>query len=140
MRKRAYTLTEILIAVAVAAVALLAMASLTVSVWRATKYAKYTAYASSLARQPLERMRGDASYFRSLYTGPPESRRFSEEFEAEEGKRVPFNGEITFSLLPPPRDRYVRIVSRVYWTQEGIAREAVLETVYPIPPDPIPAL
>jgi prepilin-type N-terminal cleavage/methylation domain-containing protein len=138
--KRGFSLSELLLAIAIAAIAILALATLTVSVWRAAKFAKYTAYASSLARQPLERLRGDRQYYRTLLTGPPSVRTFKDEFEVEEGIKVTFEGEITLRPLPPPRERYVRIVSRVRWVQQKTPREASLETIYPVPAEPLAPL
>ena len=133
MKRRAFTLGEILIAIAVAAVAILVLASLAATVWKAAKYAKYTAYASNLARQQMERLRGDPSYFTSTMNGPATGRAYASDFDVDDGQPVRFQGELIFTLLPAPQDRYVNIVSRVTWTQENKHREAVLETILPVP-------
>lgn len=133
--RRAYSLAEILVAMAVAAIAILALAALSMSVWKAAKFGKYTAYASNLARQPVERMQGDPSYFRNTMVGPPQDRIFSRDFEVEQGQSVRFQGELTFTALPPPQERYVRVVSRVHWVQQRTPREAVIETILPTPPE-----
>jgi prepilin-type N-terminal cleavage/methylation domain-containing protein len=132
--RRGFSLSEIIIAIALAAIAVVGLASLTVAVWKATKFAKYTAFASNLARQPLERMRGDSAFFNVTLRGPASERRFREEFEVDQGRTVPFEGELTFTPLAAPQDRYVRVTSRVFWVQQRVRREVVLETILPQPP------
>lgn len=132
-QRRGYSLSEILIAIAVAAIAILGLATLTMSVWKSAKFGKFQAYASSLARQPLERMRGDQSYYRTLMDGPAAGRSFATDFEVDDGQPVRFEGELSFTRLAPPQDRYVRIISRVHWVQQKTNREVVLETILPEP-------
>lgn len=133
MRRRGLTVSEVLIALALAAIAVLGLASLTAAVWRAAKFSKYTAYASNLARQPLEQMKGDAAYFRTTMDGPAEGRQFSKDFEVDEGQAVRFDVELTFTRLPAPQDRYVQVESKVKWVQQKTPRQVFLETILPVP-------
>ncbi len=133
MRKRGLTVAEVLIALALAAVAILGLASLTAAVWRAAKFSKYTAYASNLARQPIEQMKGDAAYFRTTMDGTAADRQFSKDFVVDEGQSVRFEGELTFTRLPAPQDRYVRVESKVTWVQQKTPRQVFLETILPAP-------
>ena len=133
MHKRAFTLSEILIAIAMAAISIMVLASLAVTVWKTAKYAKYTAYASNLARQQMERLRGDQSHFLTTMNGPAAGRTYASDFEVDEGQPVRFQGDLVFTRLPAPQDRYVNVVSRVSWVQDKKSREAVLETILPAP-------
>lgn len=121
-------MSEVLLALGVASLAVLALAALTASVWRASKFAKYTAYASGLAQQPIERLKGDPAYLNSLMTGPDELRHYTQEVSLEEGYTTYFIVDVKLQPLAQPKDRYVRVVSKVTWTQEKVAREVVLET------------
>lgn len=133
MRRRAFTLSEMIIALALAAIAILTLASLTVQVWKTVRYAKYTAFASNLARQQLERLKGDPASLTLALTGPDSERDFSGDFEVDEGRAMHFDGRLTLQPLPPPRDRYVTVVARVSWVQEARDRQAVLESILPLP-------
>ena len=126
--KRGFTVSEVLLALGVAAMAVLALAALTASVWRSSKLAKYTAYASGLAQQPIERLKGDPAYLNSLMTGPDEVRHYTQEVSLEDGYTTYFIVDLKLQPLAQPKDRYVRVVSKVTWTQEKVAREVVLET------------
>ena len=126
--RRGFTVSEVLLALGVAAMAVLALAALTASVWRASKFAKYTAYASGLAQQPIERLKGDPAYLNSLMTGPDEVRHYTQEVSLEDGYTTYFIVDLKLQPLAQPKDRYVRVVSKVTWTQEKVAREVVLET------------
>ena len=126
--KRGFTVSEVLLALGVAAMAVLALAALTASVWRASKFAKYTAYASGLAQQPIERLKGDPAYLNSLMTGPDEVRHYTQEVSLEDGYTTYFIVDVKVQPLAQPKDRYVRVVSKVTWSQEKVAREVVLET------------
>jgi len=126
--RRGFTVSEVLLALGVASLAVLALAALTASVWRASKFAKYTAYASGLAQQPIERLKGDPAYLNSLMTGPDELRHYTQEVSLEEGYTTYFIVDVKLQPLAQPKDRYVRVVSKVTWTQEKVAREVVLET------------
>lgn len=70
------------------------MASLAATVWKAAKYAKYTAYASNLAQQQMERLRGDPSYFTSTMNGPATGRAYASDFDVDDGQPVHFQGEL----------------------------------------------
>ena len=126
--RRGFTVSEVLLALGVASMAVLALAALTASVWRASKFAKYTAYASGLAQQPIERLKGDPAFLSSLMTGPDELRHYTQEVSLEEGYTTYFIVDLKLQPLAQPKDRYVRVVSKVTWSQEKVAREVVLET------------
>lgn len=126
--KRGFTVSEVLVALGVASLAVLALAALTATVWRSSKFAKYTAYASGLAQQPIERLKGDPSYLTSLMTGPDELRHYTQEVSLEEGYKTFFIVDLKLQPVAQPADRYVRVVSKVSWVQEKVAREVVLET------------
>lgn len=130
---RGFTLAEIIIAIAVAAIAIMTLATLTASVWKAAKFAKYTAFASNLGRQQLERLKGDPSLLVATLNGPPEGRIFSDTFEVDDGQPMEFQGELLMIPLPPPEDRYVRVTARVSWVQQKTPRQAVLESILPLP-------
>lgn len=126
--KRGFTVSEVLLALGVASLAVLALAALTASVWRSAKFAKYTAYASGLAQQPIERLKGDPAYLSSLMSGPDSLRHYSQQASLEEGQSTEFRVDLTLQPLPQPTDRYVHVVSKVSWVQQKVAREVVLET------------
>lgn len=130
---RGFTLAEIIIAIAVAAIAIMTLATLTASVWKAAKFAKYTAFASNLGRQQLERLKGDPSLLVATLNGPPEGRIFSDAFDVDDGQPMEFQGELIMNPLPPPEDRYVRVIARVSWVQQKTPRQAVLESILPLP-------
>jgi len=131
--RRAFSIAEVVIAIAVAAIAVLTLAALSASVWKAAKFAKYTAFASNLARQQLERLKGDPSLLVATLNGPPEGRIFGDNFDVEEGHLMRFEGELVMTPLPPPQDRYVRVTARVTWVQQKTPRQAVLESIMPLP-------
>ena len=126
--KRGFTVAEVLVSLGIASVAILSLAVLTASVWRAGKFAKYTAYASGLAQQPIEKMKGDPYYLKNLLTGPDSLHHYSEKVSLEEGRETEFQVSLTVTPLLQPKERYVRVVSKVSWIQERVARELVLET------------
>lgn len=126
--RRGFTISEVLLALGVAALAILALAALSATVWRSSKFAKYTAYASGLAQQPIEKMKGDPAYLTSLLTGPDALRHYSQTASLETGRMTDFRVDLKVEPLTQPKDRYVRVVSRVSWVQEKVAREVVLET------------
>lgn len=126
--KRGFTVSEVLVALGVASLAVLALAALTATVWRASKFAKYSAYASGLAQQPIERLKGDPAYLSSLLSGPGSLRHYSQQASLEEGYQTEFHVDLNLQPLPQPKDRFVHVVSKVSWVQEKVSREVVLET------------
>lgn len=130
---RGFSLAEIIIAIAVAAIAIMTLATLTASVWKAAKFAKYTAFASNLGRQQLERLKGDPSLLVATLNGPPEGRIFTSDFEVDDGQPMRFEGELTLTPIPMSEDRYVRVHARVSWVQQKTPRQATLESILPLP-------
>ncbi|MFN8606856.1 MAG: hypothetical protein U0931_04950 [Vulcanimicrobiota bacterium] len=126
--RRGFTVSEVLLALGVACLAVLALAGLSASVWRAAKFSKYSAYASGLAQQPIEKMKGDPDYLKILLTGPDSARHYIQTASLEEGQNTEFRVDLDVRPLAQPQDRYVRVVSKVSWTQQRVQREVVLET------------
>lgn len=138
--RRGLSLAEILIAAAVAAFALLALASVTIGVIRADKYAKYQSFATTMARQELEHVAGDGAYmFKLLGYRPDQQPSFDVDLEVEKGTLVRFHQNLRVNYMPDSESRYSQVTSEVSWTQQGHARSLQLQTMCAVPLEPPPA-
>lgn len=132
MRKTCgFTVAEVLIAMAVAAMAVIGIASLIASIYRSVKEGKYQAVGSTLARQEIERLRGDsADLMRLLDLTGPEMKVHNLPVD---NQNTPFNCTLRAIYMPSMENRYLDLTCNVRWSQQGRTREVSLETILPKP-------
>lgn len=116
---------------AVAALAVIGLASLIVSVYRSVRDGKYQAVGSTLARQELERLRGDREELARLVDlmGPETT----EHKLLVEDQNTPYNCTLRAIYMPSLEDRYLDVTCDVSWDQGSRIRNLRLETVLPRP-------
>lgn len=125
------TLAEILLAIGVASIAIIGVALVLATIWRAASEGKYQAAASNLARSRIEKMRGDEQYFTGVLqaVGPTV---IKDVVKVDDKTETPFETTITPTLLAGST-AYFDVVVQVRWDQEHRKREVKLETVLPDP-------
>jgi hypothetical protein len=129
--KRGLTVAEIILAMAVASLSVIGIASLITSVYRAVKDGKYQAVGSTLARQEIERLRGDKDDLVRLVNLPgPETRIVALPVGDQE---TAFNCTLRAVYAPSMENRYLDLTCAVRWEQHGMVREVRLETLLPKP-------
>jgi prepilin-type N-terminal cleavage/methylation domain-containing protein len=133
--KKGVTLPEILIALAVAAVALLTLVLFVGVIHRASREGKSQATASTIARTHLERMRSDPAFFKTVLLNTPWTDQVSEDLTPEErAQRAALNFQVSVSIDPlPSNDRYFEGKVQVTWAEEGRERRVRLESYLPDP-------
>lgn len=130
-RGRGFTVAEVLIAMALAAMAVIGVASLIASIYRSVKEGKYQAVGSTLARQEIERLRGDREDLVRLLGLPgPETNVHNLPVETQ---TTPFNCTLQAVYMPAMENRYLDVTCLVRWQQQGRVREVSLETILPKP-------
>lgn len=131
MARRGLTLSEVILAMAVAAMAVIGIATLIAAVYRANKEGKYQSAASVLARSEIERLRGDQDELQRLVTlARPETTVRNLPIDDHQ---VAFNCTLSLRLLPEMQSRYADTQCTVRWEQQGRVREVALETYLPTP-------
>lgn len=132
MRKRCgLTLGEILLAMAVALMAVVALASLVVTIHRASVEGKQQAAASMLARQELELLRGDQSELKRIEAlGVAELTSHSLQVD---DRLLQFQCSVSARPEGALSGRYLNTVVFVRWEQNGRQREVRLVTYLPKP-------
>ncbi|MBI3925758.1 MAG: prepilin-type N-terminal cleavage/methylation domain-containing protein [Armatimonadetes bacterium] len=134
--ERGLTLAEVVIAVAVAAVALLTLVLFTSMIHRVAREGKSQAAASTLAREAVERLRTDSEYFdQALAENPLEFEREQLIGQSQQGKIAPTRFQVSVELEPMEGsgNRFFKTSVRVEWTEEHRDREVLLETYLPVP-------
>jgi Tfp pilus assembly protein PilV len=134
MRQRAgLSLSEVILALAILVIAVIAIASFVATVYKSVKEGKYQAVASTIAESELERLRVDQTALRDLIARA--SYGIKEQTVPVDATQVTYRQRVTAEVLPSMGNRYVKLVSRVTWRQSSRDREVVLESCYPKPLD-----
>ena len=131
MSRRGMTLSEVVLALTILVVAVIAIATFVVTVHRSVKEGKYQSVGSTLAQSELERLRVDSVSLANLIATP--SLGVKDQQVSIDDFEVKFHEVVTATDLPSMGSRYVSVVSKVEWQQSGRLRQVVLETCYPKP-------
>jgi Tfp pilus assembly protein PilV len=132
-KSRAVTLPEILIALAVAAVALLTLVLFIGVIHRASREGKSQATASTIARSHLERLRADTEFFNEVKANNPWEADKTEVLSANQSSRMSATSfHIRVGLTPmASNDRYQEAEVLVTWTEQGRERKVRLVSYLP---------
>lgn len=126
------SLVEIMMAFAIGAVAIFGVAFMLASSWRASSEGKYQAAGSNLARQSIEKMRGDSESFTKLITATPSTTSFNTTLSVDGAVNTTYHTQIGATPLSGSSGYYDLTVN-VTWDQEHRTRNVTLETYLPKP-------
>lgn len=132
MRRRGLTLAELVMALGLASLSVLSMVAYFGGMHKAAAEGHSQASATTVAVEVLERMGRDADYLAQVSATP--TFLVVEPTREANVRRTPrrFRVRVTQTPLDPER-RYVDVLVRVDWADDGREREIALETVLPCP-------
>jgi Tfp pilus assembly protein PilV len=130
---RAVTLPEILIALAVAAVALLTLVLFVGVIHRASREGKSQAAASTLARSHLEKLRANTEFFEEVKANNPWEIDTTEVLSQDQSTRMAATSfHLRIQLTPmASNDRYEEAEVLVTWQEQGRERRVELTSYLP---------
>lgn len=116
---------------AVAAMAVIGLATLIATIYRSVKDGKYQAVGSTLARHEMERLRGDKEDLIRLLDLPAAETRVHT--LPVDNQDTPYNCTLRVLYMPSMDNRYLDLNCQVRWEQRGMIRQVNLETILPAP-------
>ena len=131
--RRGLSLAELLIAMLVGAIAILMVALLISSVWRAASEGKYQAAASNVARGYVEQLRGDANFLQTCMATNPQPTQMSTQQRVDGAQDTRFDCEIRIQPLANSNNAFQDVSVKVSWPQEHRTRSVTLQTYLPTP-------
>ena len=131
MSRRAMTLSEVVLALAILVVAVIGIATFVVTIHRSVKEGKYQSVGSTIAQSELERLRLDSVSLANLVATP--SLGVKDHLVTIDDFEVKFHQVVTATDVPSMGSRYLRVLATVSWEQSSRQREVVLESCYPKP-------
>jgi Tfp pilus assembly protein PilV len=117
-----------MMALAIGAVAIFGVAFMLASAWRASSEGKYQAAASNLARQSIEKMRGDSVSFATLLAATTSPTSFNTTLSVDGAINTTFRTDMAAVALSGSNNGYYDLTVNVTWDQEHRTRQVTLET------------
>lgn len=141
-KKSGVSLAEVILALGVFAIGVLALIAYLVTTHRAAKESKHQAIATMFARTLLEKTRDSADRFKQATAAGGYTEDFQEQLLKDESGTAPDDdeqtriGKLTFTghiIATPtastlPSDGIYSLVVKVQWQEQGRNREAILES------------